>query len=330
MKGSKVAMKEAKVPKADHTIPENRRVQGKRKGNRAEVSNWSSEDRLSDMHRMLVEFEQTLTGLERKVDALLRDRFLDFEDLDAYHRVQARRFPAYSQHEEDGLLVALIREAGAETRYFVEVGCGTNGGNCGLLAAELGWRGLMVDEAAHCIAATRERFGDTRAEIVEWSVDPKNVDELFRSHDVPENVDVMSLDIDSFDYWVLENLTAATPRILICEYNSTFGPDMAVTIPYDRNFDRRDLTGLNRSYFGCSLAALDHVMRTKGYGLFGTDPSGANAIFLRDDVARHLPRTTPSEAFRFMPKHKRILQKMGGDAGSYFEQAGLPLVHVGP
>ena len=44
-----------------------------------------------------------------------------------------------SQHGEDGLIHEILRRAGMPTRRCVEIGCGANGGNSGLLVA-LGYR----------------------------------------------------------------------------------------------------------------------------------------------------------------------------------------------
>ena len=47
---------------------------------------------------------------------------------------------------------------------------------------------------------------------------------LFRQHGVSIEVDYVSIDIDSFDLWVLRALLASEfrPRVLTVEYNSNF------------------------------------------------------------------------------------------------------------
>ena len=138
----------------------------------------------------------------------------------------------------------------------------------------------------------------------------------------------MHLDIDGPDYWVWEAITCCQPRVFVAEYNSAFGPTASVSIPYDRTFDRRLLTGPDRLYFGASLTALTRLGRRKGYRLIATDRSGANAIFLRDDVAPDVPAVSPERAFRWLPKHRRAAEKYG-DLLSYLrDRRGLPLVEV--
>ena len=37
------------------------------------------------------------------------------------------------------------------------------------------------------------------------------------------DIDLLSIDIDGNDYWVLEAIECINPQILICEYNNLFG-----------------------------------------------------------------------------------------------------------
>ncbi len=63
-------------------------------------------------------------------------------------------FAGLSQHEEDGITVALFERIGMDTRRFVEIGAGVNGGNSGFLAKECGWTGLMLEIEPERVAAS--------------------------------------------------------------------------------------------------------------------------------------------------------------------------------
>ena len=95
--------------------------------------------------------------------------------------------------------------------------------------------------------------------------------------------DVLSVDIDGNDYWVLDALEAVRPRIVVVEYNASFGPERSVTIPYTRAFYgyRAHSSGY---YHGASLTALARLGERKGYVLAGCDSRGVNA-FLVDATA---------------------------------------------
>lgn len=229
--------------------------------------------------------------LRRELEAL-SDGVPDPLDLDA------QRFGLMSQNEEDGYTLALLSHCGAPGRRFVELGSGRTGGNSGLLARSAGWRGLMVDANPEATPVTEARFALTgRVRVVNAFVTPDNVDSLIEEAGLAGAIDLFSLDIDSFDYWVLRGMTACRPRLMILEYNDRFGPEARVTVPLgSERLDRR------RHYFGASLAALAALADSRGYRLVGCDASGTNAFFVQAELAPGLPTRTPAEAWRANPR----------------------------
>jgi hypothetical protein len=84
--------------------------------------------------------------------------------------------------------------------------------------------------------------------------------------------------------------------LVVIEFNSIFGPEHAVTVPYDAAFSAAS-AHWSRQYSGASLAAMHHLGREKGYRLAGVTSQGVNAFFVRDDVAGDLWSLSPSEAY---------------------------------
>ena len=70
------------------------------------------------------------------------------------------------------------------------------------------------------------------------------------------NPDLISLDIDGMDFYVAKALLEAglRPSVFCVEYNATFGPDAAITIPYDADFNYKTAHP-SALYFGVSIAA---------------------------------------------------------------------------
>jgi hypothetical protein len=261
--------------------------------------------------------------VEPAIQALIRARYFDPASLPYPERLTAQRFRLTSQNQEDGLTLALLHEAGPTTRRFIEIGSGLSGGNGGFLAHEWGWSGLMVDGHSDHMQQVGRRFPTTTA-VAAW-ITRENVNELITKHGFAGEVDLFSLDLDGNDYWIWEAVTVSSPRVLILEYNSMFGPDRAVTIPYDPKFDRHRHHSM---YYGASLAALTRLNARKGYRLVAVEPAGVNAFFLRHDVATHIPACDPSRAYRLLEKYDVLMQK-GEDVFRYAAQQGLPLVDVG-
>jgi hypothetical protein len=299
---------------------------------RAVLGGSPQDDALAEISRRLTRIERQLDAVEKiwqktrhlepAIQALLRERYLDAEALPYPERLTARRFRFSSQSQEDGLTLALLSEVGVTCRRFVEIGSGLSGGNSGFLARECGWSGLMVDgHEAHMVQVGR-RFPTVKA-VAAW-VTRENINDLITANGCAGEVDLFSLDLDGGDYWIWEAMTVCSPRVVILEYNSMFGPERSVTIPYDPKFDRRRY---HSTYYGASLTALTRLSARKGYRLVAVEPNGVNAFFLRGDLAPHIPACEPVRAFRLLEKYD-VLMQQGEDVYRYAEKSGLKLIEV--
>jgi hypothetical protein len=264
-----------------------------------------------------------LRKIDDNVDALVRHTFLNGR-LPEPQAMLARRFRGLSQHEEDGITVALFDRIGADTRRFVEIGAGVNGGNSGFLAKECGWTGLMLEIDPGRVSRLQRRFAPA-VRVVAAQVTRENVNELVTAHGLAGDIDLLSIDIDSIDYWVWEHLSVCRPRLVIVEYNPLFGTERAVTVPYDPQFNRRRFDVPLASYYGASLPALAKLGARKGYRLALLEPRGVNAFFVRDDLARDLPPLTVES----LPIAPELVADLGPDGVfSVLERLGLALIDV--
>ena len=261
--------------------------------------------------------------LEPDLHAVMRTLRLDHTVLPYPQRLMAQRYRLLSQNEEDGITLALLDEIGATNQRFVEIGSGLSGGNSACLASELGWTGLMVDGDPGHMTQVRRRFPGVTA-VAAW-ITRENINELIADAGLAGEVDLLSIDLDGNDYWVWEALTVCSPRIVVIEYNSTFGGDRAVTIPYDPKFNRHNH---RFCYYGASLAAMARLGEKKGYRLVTTEPTGVNAYFLRNDVGPSIPASTPEAAFRLLRRYDVWMKQKQDDVYSYVAQAKLPLIDI--
>ena len=257
--------------------------------------------------------------LEQGMHAVIRRLYVDPAELTYPHALLVQRFGILSQNDEDGLTWALFRLIGVTDRRFVELGSGVNGGNSGFLASECGWTGLMVDGSDARIERVKTRFGPGVRAEARW-ITRESVNELVSEHGLAGEIDLLSIDIDGNEYWVWEALTVCNPRVVIVEYNAWFGPERAVTVPYDPQFDRHKFP--DPRYYGSSLTALARLGARKGYRLVVTEPRGVNAYFLRQDVHPALQACEPGAVFRFNDTSR------GGDFYASIAQHALPLIDV--
>jgi hypothetical protein len=110
-----------------------------------------------------------------------------------------------------------------------------------------------------------------------------NINDLMTQNGINGDIGLLSIDIDGNDYWILEVITAVSPRILVCEYNSVLGDLHAITIPYTSDFDRLRAHHSGQ-YFGASIKAIIDLAARKGYEFIGTCSNGINSFFVRNDL----------------------------------------------
>ncbi len=261
----------------------------------------------------------------KQLGALVRAQYIPTA-VPAPLALQARRFRLRSQHEEDGIILALLDATGVETRRFVEIGSGGSGGNSATLAYDMGWGGVMIDASPSAIkAATREFRWNKDVKVVQAFVTSDNVNELITTSGGGGEIDLLSIDLDSIDYWVLDALEACRPRVLVVEYNAHLGPKRSVTLPNAMPPPNPPVV-----YFGASLAALAKAAGRKNYDLVLCEDAGVNAFFVRRDLAPSIPRLSPKEAFRpFKHRDQDPAKSIKPEqAFDIISRAGLPLVEV--
>jgi hypothetical protein len=65
----------------------------------------------------------------------------------------------------------------------------------------------------------------------EAMVTPDGVEEHFRAGGVPDEPDVLSIDVDGIDWWIWTAIASFRPRIVVVECNGHITTDRALTIP---------------------------------------------------------------------------------------------------
>jgi hypothetical protein len=210
-------------------------------------------------------------------------------------------FSRFSEFEEDGQLLYLLTLAGSKSRAVVEISS-QDGRVC--MATNLlvhhRWRGFLFDGDPVFVREGRRFFAShpaTRSAPpvmrAEWFT-RDNVNHVLAAAGVPDEIDVLSLDIDGNDLYLWSEMKVR-PRILICEFNNAVPSDLALTIPYRPGFSFTALPAEQAMFRSASLAAYIAVSRRKGYRLVGMNALGFNAIFLRDDVlAAEMPEISAS------------------------------------
>lgn len=204
-------------------------------------------------------------------------------------------YRVYSQSDEDGILQEIFRRIGAKSRYFIEIGSGDGLENNTLYLLIQGWRGVWIEASARKAATARSTAAgfmrDGALRIEQQFVRAANVDGLLARLVSGGEIDLLSVDIDGNDFHVVQAIQSISPRVVVCEYNAKFPPDLAWVMEYN---DSHRWNGTD--YFGASLKALESLLDRKGYSLVGCNLLGCNAFFVRKDLTADPPFCSPFNA----------------------------------
>ena len=206
----------------------------------------------------------------------------------------------FSQWGEDGIIAYLLARVPIDRPWFVEFGVEDyREANTRFLLMTRNWRGLVIDGSETHVRAIREDDVSWRHDLTARCafVTRENINALISEAGFTGDIGLLSIDIDGNDYWVWEAIDVVSPRIVIVEYNSLWGPKRAVTVPYDPAFTRTQKHHSNL-YFGASVGAFVRLGTSKGYSLVGGNSAGNNLFFVRDDVRGELPVVAPEAAYR--------------------------------
>jgi hypothetical protein len=186
----------------------------------------------------------------------------------------------YSQNGEDGVIAEIIRRIGLKPTWTCDVGAwdGRYGSNCYALVKK-GWPCLMIEADGRKFEYLQQlaRRADGLIRPMHAHVDhaggPQSLDALIERATLPGKIEVLSIDIDSYDYFVWQSLSHR-PAIVVIEITSSTPPGEHYIFGSDRGSKR--LT---------TFSAMLELGRRKQYTLACHT---GNMIFVREEDAPRL------------------------------------------
>lgn len=213
---------------------------------------------------------------------LLSDKLKSINLIKSIHDVE---FKVFSQFGDDGIIQWLINHIDFSNKTFIEFGVGDYlESNTRFLMMNNNWKGFVIDSCKRNLSKIVNSWYFWRHELYAKSafIDCSNINHILSSYCFTKDIGILSIDLDGNDYWIWKEINVISPILVILEYNSVFGIDRAITIPYNKYFIRSN-AHFSNLYFGASLRALYQLSDLKGYSFVGCNSAGNNAYFLRKD-----------------------------------------------
>jgi hypothetical protein len=222
-----------------------------------------------------------ITGIERQSILLGEIRADQIRQRGKLGCLADAEFSVFSQWGEDGILSWLVDIIQPKSQRFVEFGVEDyRESNTRYLLMTRNWSGMIIDGSPQNIQSVKQDAIAYKHDLTAVCsfVTRENIAGLLRQNGFSGDLGVLSVDIDGVDYWVLDAISNQAD-IIVLEYNSAFG-SACVSVPYDPAFARleKHWAGI---YWGASLPAFDHLLKSRGYAFVGSNRAGTNAFFVK-------------------------------------------------
>ncbi|SKB93619.1 hypothetical protein [Daejeonella lutea] len=274
-----------------------------------------------DRLKKVVSGQKTLFGLPDKVVAGHDELKINIGSLHSalissrkqYNKLSDLEFRVFSQFGDDGIIQYLTQNIDIPHKTFIEFGVEDYfESNTRFLLQKDNWSGFVID-------GSEQHIGKLRSSPFYWKQDlesqavfitKENISSLLKPHvDRWGGLGLLHIDLDGNDYWIWEALNLK-PVILILEYNSNFGSERAVTVPYNPSFYRTDAHYSNL-YWGASLRSLYELSRSRGYRFIGCNNAGNNAYFILEDYMNETVREVSLEEGYVSSKYRESRDEHG-------------------
>jgi len=189
-------------------------------------------------------------------------RVIDFGDdaLTAVDNPVHYRRSVTSQWGEDGIVEEIFKRIGTQNKFCIEFGAwdGKYLSNTWVLWHDREWSAILIEGDEERIASLESNTrGYERVTVYRKYVSldgPTSLDSILSALGVPQNPDLLSIDVDGDDYYIFDSLQNFSPRVVVIEHNPTIPPGV-------------ELVQTRGEYFGASASALAKLAKSKGYGL---------------------------------------------------------------
>ncbi len=226
-------------------------------------------------------------------------------------RLLKHGYQVLSQSDEDGIILEIFNRIGLTNKYFVEfgVGAGLENNSASLLFQQ--WSGMWIEGDHTYVENINQHLSrlikSGKLKLQEAFVDENNIEQLLTNNEVPFEPDLFSIDVDSIDYYIWNALNRFKPRVIVIEYNGSWGPSIEWIMPRDEV----PSSTINTSCYGASLKSLEILGTQKGYSLVGCNMTGVNAFFVRDDLVQDLFASPFTSENHYEPPRYHLLRQIG-------------------
>jgi len=216
----------------------------------------------------------------------------------------------FSQSDEDGLTLEIIKRIGISDGIFAEFGVGDGTENNTLCLLSLNWKGFWSggEDISFDVSKTNRVFFYKK-----W-INKANICSLMnrgKSDLGVDDIDLISVDLDGNDLYLCEEVlkNGFRPSVFIVEYNAKFPPPIKFCIDYNPShcWDASD-------YYGASLQSFYSMFDKYDYSLVCCNAAtGTNAFFVKNTYLDLFHETPGNIEDIYVDRQYQLVNKSGHD-----------------
>jgi hypothetical protein len=202
----------------------------------------------------------------------------------------------FSQWGEDGIIDFICHKLDMRKPKMLEFGVGDfSECNSRFLVENRNASVVLVDSNVNLLPFVKSQdcyWKSTVVPLNKWITRDNAQLLLDEASRLLDGLDIVSIDLDGNDYWILNEMNLQGVRVVITEYNPVFGALSSISVPALDDFDRNQIHFSNL-YYGASLRAFINLMEAKGFEFAGTNNAGSNAFFIEKNSFKFLEIEKP-------------------------------------
>lgn len=206
----------------------------------------------------------------------------------------------YSNLDEQSVILKNLKALGIESLgYCLDIAAsdGKSMSNTYFLYQK-GWSGLAVEFDPWKFGSLASLYSVfPNVNLAKCMVTPENVASLLLANEAPKEFTFLNLDIDGYDYYVLDWILAHyRPKLICTEINEKIPPPLKFTVKWDPAY-----VWSGDHFYGQSISQLGSLVKKYDYSLVELHYN--NAFLIPSELCSK-PSLTPEEAYRSGYKEK--------------------------
>ncbi len=178
-------------------------------------------------------------------------------------------------------------------KYAIDIGAQDGPGPVYDLFKTQGYDGLCIEGNQMSFNALCQNLPQPNVHKHRIFVTPDNIISIFKQHNVPLEPFALKIDIDGYDYEVLDQiLDTYRPMFVVAEINEKIPPPILFQTKYHPKYE----WGRNH-FFGFSLQSAYQLMTKRGYTIVQL-VGGNNILCIRKEMAESIPQISATEMYK--------------------------------